>query len=236
MVCPCQQFDAVLFDLDATLLDHVWASQLALLVALADAGTATKTDDGARAYSLWCAIETGHFQAYLDGKITFLEQRRRRAREFLKTFCGRAGLSDDALDAWFGVYRQAYEANWCAFPDVKPCLQYLNSRVRVVAVITNGDAGQQQAKLNAMSLGYLPLFASSQIGVAKPDPLIFQTACQASGVRMSRAIYVGDNAAVDAAGATAAGLRGVWLDRSRPHDLSTQPPRISTLLDLSYFL
>jgi len=225
----------VLFDLDATLLDHVWASQSALLVALAAAGAGTDVDDGAGAFSLWSALEAEHFQSYLDGKISFLEQRRRRARAFLKTFSV-SDLTDEAVDAWFNIYRLAYEANWRAFPDVKPCLDYLGSRVSVVAVVTNGEAAQQQAKLNTMSLGHLALFASSQIGASKPDPLIFKAACEASKVQVSRTIYVGDNAAVDAAGATAAGLLGIWLDRSRPRDLTTQPPRMATLLDLSHFL
>jgi len=228
-------FEAVLFDLDATLVDHVFASQSALSAALTATGVGADAGDSAGAFSLWSALEAEHFQSYLDGKISFLEQRRRRVRAFLKTF-SISDMTDEAVDAWFKIYLLAYEASWRAFPDVKPCLDWLGSRASVVAVVTNGDAAQQQAKLNALSLGHLALFTSSQIGVSKPDPMIFRAACEAIKVQASRTIYVGDNAIVDAAGATTAGLLGVWLDRSRPRDLTAQPPRMATLLDLPHLL
>ncbi|MFB4307210.1 HAD family hydrolase [Actinomadura sp. GTD37] len=72
--------------------------------------------------------------------------------------------------------------------------------------------------------------ASSEAGSAKPDAGIFRTACAGLGVLPDEAAYVGDRLVTDAQGAVAAGLAGIWLDRSGgpvPEDLAV--PRITTL-------
>ena len=57
---------------------------------------------------------------------------------------------------------------------------------------------------------------SHVVGVAKPDPAIFDHAAQEfGGIDRSRIVYVGDSVTIDVAAATAAGLRPVLLD---PYD------------------
>ncbi|MDI6410107.1 HAD family hydrolase [Streptomyces albus] len=57
------------------------------------------------------------------------------------------------------------------------------------------------------------------MGAAKPDPAVFHAACAAYRLRPAQVVYVGDRLSTDAEAATAAGLRGVWLDRD-----GTAPP------------
>ncbi|HEX7786754.1 MAG TPA: HAD family hydrolase [Methylomirabilota bacterium] len=52
---------------------------------------------------------------------------------------------------------------------------------------------------------------SERVGILKPDPRIFMTALDALGVKPSDAVFVGDSAARDMAGARALGMRHVWL-------------------------
>lgn len=75
---------------------------------------------------------------------------------------------------------------------------------------------QQEAKVARTGLGrYLDVvLTSGELGVAKPDPRIFDLACRHLGVPPKRAVYVGDRLDVDALAATTAGLRGVWLNRT----------------------
>ena len=54
------------------------------------------------------------------------------------------------------------------------------------------------------------------VGVAKPDPAIFDHAAhEFGGIERSRIVYLGDSVTIDIAAATAAGLRPVLLD---PYD------------------
>ncbi|HSS10223.1 MAG TPA: HAD-IIIA family hydrolase [Acidimicrobiales bacterium] len=56
---------------------------------------------------------------------------------------------------------------------------------------------------------------SAVVGVAKPDPGIFELALQALGVPAERAVHVGDTVFADVAGARAAGVRPLHLDPYR---------------------
>jgi len=72
---------------------------------------------------------------------------------------------------------------------------------------------------------------SHVVGVEKPDPAIFAIALEQIGSRPERAIFVGDVPAVDVAGARAAGIAPVLLDR---HDSfpDVDAPRIAALEEL----
>ena len=205
----------VLFDVDGTLVDHDGAAAAAVqqwLMAMgwADAGTI------AGLVSEWDAIAERHFPAYRARLTTFEGQRRLRLREFLPLVGIDASTwSDDRLDDLFRTYLVAYEAAWRSFPDAEPCLQALRG-VAQIAVLSNGNQEQQEAKVSRTGLGrYIDVvMTSDQLGVAKPDPRAFELACGRLGVPVRAAVYVGDQREVDAIAATAAGLRGIWLNRT----------------------
>jgi putative hydrolase of the HAD superfamily len=58
------------------------------------------------------------------------------------------------------------------------------------------------------------VIASGEMGVAKPDPAIFQVALDKLLLGPEAVWHVGDSLANDVAGAKAAGLTSVWLNRS----------------------
>ena len=95
------------------------------------------------------------------------------------------------------------------FDDVAPGLVQLRQRV-VVGSISNGFADLQAIGL---AHHFQVSIAAHTFGRAKPDPLIFHSACEALGVAPSEAVYVGDDLMLDVDGAQKAGLRGVWMNR-----------------------
>jgi putative hydrolase of the HAD superfamily len=102
-----------------------------------------------------------------------------------------------------------------------------------VAVITNGDAAQQREKLRRTGLAdrFAEVIISGDFGCSKPDPRIFQYACERASVNPSDAIHIGDSLTVDYEGACTAGLRGVLLvreDSAMPSD-----PSITTVRSLN---
>jgi putative hydrolase of the HAD superfamily len=52
---------------------------------------------------------------------------------------------------------------------------------------------------------------SERVGILKPDPRIFMMALDGLGVKPTDAVFVGDSAARDMAGARALGMRHIWL-------------------------
>ncbi len=95
------------------------------------------------------------------------------------------------------------------FPDVLPVLEPLARRLPLAAV-SNGNADIQ-----AVGLGHVFRLAVSarEVGRPKPDPLIWKEACRRLGVMPRTVVHVGDHPEHDVAGARAAGLRTVWLNR-----------------------
>ncbi len=75
--------------------------------------------------------------------------------------------------------------------------------------------------------GIIDLFetvvVSDEIGWRKPLPVIFETALKRLDVKASEAIYVGDRADLDVAGAQGAGMHAVWINR----DAAALPPGIN---------
>jgi putative hydrolase of the HAD superfamily len=111
-----------------------------------------------------------------------------------------------------------------------------------VAVVSNnnGTAEEQLRHFGICQVGSGPLPSvtlvvdSKLVGVAKPDPAIFQPALEALGTDPARALYVGDSVHADVRGAIAAGMPVVQLD---PYDLHAdfdhaRMPDVGALADL----
>ncbi|NKZ06787.1 HAD family hydrolase [Actinomadura latina] len=215
---------AVLFDLDGTLLDHEGAAGEAIVRSFPDA-------DPAWLVPRWAQLSDSAVDRYLAGELSFIAQRRVRIVALAREL-GLGDWDDARADAWLAGYVALYEAAWRPFPEVPRVLDVLAARGPRLGVITNGDAEQQRRKIDAIGLAdVLPyVVASSEAGSAKPDAGIFRTACAGLGVPPDEAVYVGDRLVTDAQGAAAAGLAGIWLDRSgdpAPEELTV--PRVTTL-------
>lgn len=183
----------------------------------------------------WQRLEVLHYDEYVRGECTFTEQRRRRVQGLHAALgCEPAEELDE--DAWFEAYLCHYRAAWRAFDDVLPALTALAAEHPSVAlgVVTNGEGDPQRAKLAAIGVGerFRTVVASGEAGVAKPEAEIFALACERLGVEQEQTAHVGDRLDLDAEGAAAAGLHGIWLDRLRTAPGPARVQRISTLREL----
>jgi len=218
--------EAVLLDLDDTLLDGAAAAESGLRGLLARCPAV----NWEAAVAAWDEAFTEHFPPYLAGEVTMAQSRAARIR----AWADRLGVPVEAGSepAWFEWYLAGYEAGWAGFGDVAGCLDAL-AGLRL-GVITNGDGEQQRAKLAALGLSgrFDAVIASGDAGFAKPDARIFRRAAAAIGVPTGRCLFVGDNRAGDAVGAQEAGMLGVWLNRRAQPAPDDAVPQISSLADL----
>ncbi len=94
-------------------------------------------------------------------------------------------------------------------------LEWARARYRV-ALISNFDHAPT-ARLILDQHGIAGCFEevliSADIGWRKPRPEVFQRVLDALGVTAGRAIFVGDNAEIDVAGAKGVGMAAVWINR-----------------------
>lgn len=225
----------MLFDLDGTLMDHDAARAAGLEAHLNGWLPGLEADELACLGKEWQRLEARHYDEYARGECTFAEQRRRRVRGMYAVL-GHEPAEELTADAWFEVYLCHYRAAWSAFDDVFPALEALAAAHPSVAlgVVTNGEREPQRAKLAAIGLGerFRTVIASGEEGVAKPEAEIFGLACERLGVEPEQAAHVGDRLDLDAEGAAAAGLHGIWLDRLSSASSPAHVSRLSTLHEL----
>jgi putative hydrolase of the HAD superfamily len=216
---------AVFFDVDDTLVDYTGAAR---------AGFAEVLGPGA-SYERW--LELDHLDRFYRGEFDFQTMRHTRMRDFLAEL-GRHHEDAVSLEA----YRFETVAARCAlFDDVLPCLTLLRDQGLRIGLITNNEPEYQRAKILKVGLQDLvdTIVISGEIGVTKPDPAIFEHACDLLGIPAEQAMHVGDNLDADVRGAIEAGLRGVWLNRNGstadPHPgarMITGLGQLPTMLDL----
>ena len=113
-------------------------------------------------------------------------------------------------------YREQYEAAWQAVPGAIALVTALKRAGVAFVVVTNNVTSEQQLKLDRCGLRpYVDaLITSEDVGVTKPDVRIFEVALAAAGVSPAEAVMLGDSWSTDVAGARAAGVRAVWLNRA----------------------
>lgn len=109
-------------------------------------------------------------------------------------------------------YRAGFPDACLLFPDAAKTLATIRASGLKIGLITNGSVRMQSRKLECLALTSVfdAILISDAEGIAKPDRQIFHRALTRLGASAARAVFVGDNPEVDVAGARAAGMRAIW--------------------------
>ncbi len=108
------------------------------------------------------------------------------------------------------------------FDDVRPALAELRGAGLRLVCVSNWDVSLPEV-LATCGLGDAVdgVVTSAGSGARKPDPAIFAAALELAGLSADEAIHVGDTIEEDVAGAGAAGIRALHLDRQGGGDISS---------------
>jgi len=128
---------------------------------------------------------------------------------------GCADLVSRKLGMDVGVDELVAAIRFSAYPDAAPALGALRDRGLRLVVVSNWDCSLPRV-LERCGLGELldGTITSAETGSRKPDPVIFERALELAGCEPAEALHVGDTAEEDVAGARAAGIRPLLIDRN----------------------
>lgn len=192
--------DAVLFDLDGTLVEYERSTADLLAVAFESAGL--EPFFGVDEYF-------DRYRDHLGPDVSVTEGRRR---------CFAAIAADRGRDPEVGrrvADAFAAERDHSRVERVPGATEVLDALAddHALGVVTNGPPGMQSTKLEAAGLAdrFETVVFAGHDCAAKPDPEPFETALRDLGASADRAVHVGDSPSSDVAGAHAAGLRSAWL-------------------------
>ena len=204
--------EAVIFDLDNTLLDREALFQR-VAEAFCDEHLAARhsvtRNEAVELMVLWDEDGYGDRQA----------MRRRWLSEWPDT-----GLDEESLATWYGSAMDRL-----ARPDaeVNAFLTQLNEQSMPWGIVTNGDTSRQRGKCRGAGLDRLAPFiiVSEEAGYEKPDSRIFGDALRAAGLTASeRTLVVGDSPTADIDGAKRFGMQAAWIRRGRDYPADLLPP------------
>ncbi|MCR3719404.1 MULTISPECIES: HAD family hydrolase [Prauserella salsuginis group] len=194
---------AVCLDIDDTLIDFTATGKrtLATLTGRADI------------WDEWERVTDEHVARVVAGELDYADMHARRSHAFLRGLGMDVDLADAAV---FETRRKALlNRSWRLFDDVVPCLEWLAAAGVQLAAVTNASGAHQRDKLAALGLArfFDHVAIAGELGVAKPDPAMFQSVCLQLGCDPREAVHLGDKLTTDAIGARDAGLTGIWLHR-----------------------
>lgn len=139
-----------------------------------------------------------------------------------------AGLPDASLaDALYE--RSSHPGAWQPYPDTESTLRELRYRGIPTAVVSNIGWDLRTVFHFHNLARYIDAFVLSyELGVMKPDPHIFQTACDELGLPPEAVLMVGDDRTADT-GAAALGCPVHLVDHL---PVSARPDALARVLDL----
>jgi len=200
---------AVLFDLDDTLIDRTGAFAHAMAALLARHPEVSPPHR--RAADLAWALEVDARGG--TGRTAFC----RAVLEKLPLPCSAEALDEALLEGMLEALSPV--------PEVLALTQKVQARF-ATAVVSNGSSRRQRAKLSRSGLAarFEGVFISGEVGAPKPDFTLFRAALGFVDVPPERALFVGDDPARDIAPAAALGLRTCWVSHGRPYPAGLPAP------------
>jgi HAD superfamily hydrolase (TIGR01549 family) len=140
----------------------------------------------------------------------------------------RVGIADPALALRSAQrYHDYRKKQYVLFPAAASVLEAERARGRRLGLITNGFSETHREKLDLLRLGgsFDAIFIADEVGMVKPDPLLFAHACRTLEAAPARTAMVGDRYDRDISGAMEAGLTTIWLNvRAEPLPGGVRPP------------
>ena len=224
---PCPSPRLVLFDLDDTLCDYAAARAARLRIAFGQA----LRDPHRRMVGTTGApgIPAGTPDPDLDALIVASIAIHPHGADHFPDLLQPYGVSPEAAAEAVAWYRANRFHGLALFADAFAAIEAVRLALPGcrLGLITNGPADVQRAKIELLELAPLVDFAliSGELGIEKPDPAIFREALRRGEADPEEAIFVGDSPDHDVAGAHAAGIRAVWMNRTgRPWPTPLPPP------------
>lgn len=225
---------AILFDLDDTLLSYgAWPLLLREVATNFVAETQPIT-----ARELSEHLEPALTKFWADAALSAPwrqrvgDGRRHVIREVFAALSTRApGLTREVADRVARLFNEAMDEQIKPFPSAEEVIARIRARGIKLALVTNGAAEMQRAKIERFDLGkhFDHIQIEGEAGFGKPDTRAYEHAMQSLGVSSHETWMVGDNLVWEVEAPQRLGIFAVWHDHlgaGLPADAPVKPDLI----------
>ena len=195
----------IFFDLDHTLWDFDRNSELAFGSIFKKNQIQVKLEEFLNVYT---PINANYWKLYRENKVSQVDLRHGRLKESflaLNVLVPDQQIQQIAID-----YIDHLPKNNHLLEGVIEVLEYLRPKYKL-HIITNGFKEVQQRKLENSGIKkyFITITTSEDVGVKKPEKLIFETAIKNAAARKEESLMIGDNFEADVLGSLNFGMNAV---------------------------
>jgi len=190
---------AIIFDLDNTLLDFIKMKQFAVKAAITAMNEAGLNVDEEKAY-----------QEILDLYVQKGWENQQVFDDYLNQTIG--AVSNKILAAGIVAYRRAREATLLVYPNVNKTLIELTKMGIKLAVVSDAPSREAWMRLYYLNLHHVfdPVLTYDDTGVRKPSPKPFQMALDYLKLKPEEVLMIGDWPERDVVGAKQIGIKTIF--------------------------
>lgn len=198
----------IFFDLDHTLWDFDRNSALAFARVFEKHAIQVPVADFIAVYE---PINFEYWKRFREERVSKQDLRRGRLIDTFITFNQAYPL--DIIDMLAVAYIDELPGNNHLLDGATEILEYLAPNY-TLHIITNGFQEVQELKLKKSSIGHFfdTITSSEEVGVKKPNPLVFETALKKASARISESIMIGDTFEADILGAEGIGMKTLFYN------------------------
>jgi putative hydrolase of the HAD superfamily len=226
---------AVTFDLHGTLVDDTSRWRNAIDEACAEIAELHDDLDGpALAAANVVAWEEYYPTVELDLMVGRINEEQLGLESWRRSLT-ECGVADEGIVASARqIFMRHYHASHRLFEDVASTLDGLSKHV-ALGIVSNAGNETRVNTIERLRIADMckTVVVSAEVGIAKPDPRIFEIVLTELDLPAQDVWHVGDNPHIDAAGANAAGLTSVWLNRNGRSPKPGQPESDYTIRSLA---
>ena len=221
----------IFFDLDHTLWDFDKNSALAFERIF----TTFKIEmEYTRFRKIYEPINFEYWKRFREDRVNKEELRRGRLIDSFKKF--EIEFPMETIDSLAEAYIDELPGNNHLFPGTIEILEYLSAKYEL-HIITNGFKNVQHIKLDKSNIGHYfkTVTTSEEVGVKKPNPLVFQYALKQANAKAMDSVMIGDTFEADILGAEAVGMHTIFYNY-RNENLPQKYIKVDSLLEIQHYL
>lgn len=115
-------------------------------------------------------------------------------------------------------YDASYINHGATMKDAVDILKYCKERGYILGLVTNGKVEIQNTKMDTLGLReyFKAIVISGEVGIAKPDPKIYQLALDRLGVTADQTLFIGDHPVNDIWGLAKQDFKGFGCKGNMP--------------------
>ncbi len=221
----------VFFDLDHTLWDFDRNSFLALERVFVSHKVDLRVSDFVNAYE---PINCEYWKQFREERVSKQDLRRGRLIDSFKRF--NMSFYIDKIDAMATSYIDELPVDNHLFDGTIEILDYLVEKY-ALHIITNGSHEVQMLKLKNSGIHkyFKTVTSSEEVGVKKPNPLVFEVALEKANTHYEKSIMIGDTFEADILGAEAVGMKTLFYNY-RKETIPSSYKLVNNLLEIKSHL